>query len=86
MGGSSVKVKFNGIIEKRSGGCVPCGAKRTSSKSLMTSKMYILPSGIQKTFYVGREENVSESDGEFLLRYNYTDKNGNIQPTFTKVD
>ena len=81
-----MKLKFNGIIEKRSGGCVPCGAKRTSSKSMVTSKMYILPSGVTKTFTVGRVENVSASDGRFLLEYQYTDKDGNKKPVFEKVE
>lgn len=81
-----MKVRFNGVIEKRSGGCVPCGAKKHSSKSMVTKKMYILPSGAMKTFYVGRAETVSDSDGAFLLQYNYTDSEGNLMPTFEKVE
>ena len=81
-----MKLKFNGIIEKRSGGCVPCGAKRTSSKSMVTSKMYILPSGATKTFYVGRMETVSDRDADFLLQYTYTDKDGNEKPVFEVAD
>lgn len=81
-----MKLKFNGIIEKRTGGCVPCGAKRTSSKSMVTSKMYILPSGATRTFYVGRVEDVSDRDAAFLLRYNYTDSNGTLKPVFERVE
>lgn len=81
-----MKLKFNGIIEKQSGGCIPCGSKRTSSKTMVTSKMYILPSGIQKTFMVGRIEEVTDRDAAFLLRYLYTDKDGNKQQVFTKVE
>lgn len=81
-----MKLKFNGVIETKSGGCIPCGAKRSSSKSMVTSKMYILPSGTQKTFYVGRTEEVSEKDAAFLLQYMYTDNDGNKRPVFEKVD
>ena len=81
-----MKLVFNGVIETVSGGCIPCGAKRVSEHSVKPSKMYILPSGIEKTFYVGRETTVSESDGNFLLEYLYTDKNGNKQQVFTRVD
>lgn len=80
-----MKIIFNGVLEKRTGGCVPCGTKRTSKKTMVTSKRYILPSGITKHFYVGREEEVSEEDGEFLMNYTYTDDNGNPQTVFTKV-
>lgn len=80
-----MKVVFNGIIEKKSGGCVPCGAKRTSEQIMKTSKMYILPSGITKTFFVGREETVSDSDGEFLMSYMYTDKDGQKKTVFTEI-
>jgi hypothetical protein len=49
--------------------------------------MYILPSGQTKTFYVGKEEVVSDSDGEFLLSYNRApDLNGHSREVFTKVE
>lgn len=80
-----MKVVFNGIIEKRSGGCIPCGAKRASEQVMKPSKMFILPSGITKTFFVGREVEVSEADGEFLMSYMYTDKNGQKKTVFTEV-
>ena len=80
-----MKLVFNGIIEKRSGGCVPCGAKRATEQTMKPSKMYILPSGITKTFFVGREVEVSDSDGEFLLGYLYTDKNGQKKHVFTEI-
>ena len=53
---------------------------------MQTSRMYILPSGATKTFYVGRAETVSDSDGEFLLEYLYTDKEGNKKHVFERVD
>lgn len=81
-----MKLKFNGVIETKSGGCIPCGSKRASSKSMVTSKMYILPSGMQKTFYVGRTEEVGDGDAEFLMQYTYTDKEGNQKPVFEKVE
>lgn len=80
-----MKVVFNGIMEKRSGGCVPCGAKRASEQVMKTSKMFILPSGAKKVFFVGREEIVSDSDGEFLMSYMYTDKDGQRKTVFTEI-
>jgi len=81
-----MKLRFNGVIEHTSGGCVPCGSKRKTTQGLVASKMYILPSGKTQTFYAGRVETVSDSDGEFLLSYLYTDKHGVKQNVFTKVD
>lgn len=81
-----MKVVFNGILENRSGGCVPCGAKRVSERVMKSSKMYILPSGQQRVFRVGRPEEVSDNDGEFLMTYTYTDKDGTEKTVFTKVE
>lgn len=78
-----MKVRFTGVIEKRSGGC-KCRGK-TSGSSFVTSKHYILPSGVQKTFRVGVEEEVSDSDGEFLLSYSYTDPKGVTHNVFEVV-
>ena len=65
-----MRVKFNGYIEERTSGCGICGTKRKSERSLTTHKMFILPSGKTITFYIGKDEEVSDSDGEFLLSYN----------------
>ena len=80
-----MKVKFNGVLESKSGGCIPCGRKRASKKSLTTKKDYILPSGRTVTFYLGRSVEVSDSDGEFLLSYNQFPGFGGQSP-FTKVE
>lgn len=79
-----MKIVFNGVLEFKSGGCIPCGRKRASKKSLTTKKDYILPSGRTVTFYLGRAEDVSDSDGEFLLSYNSSPDLGGQKP-FTKV-
>lgn len=68
-----MKVKFNGIYERKRKGCSSCGKRVRSSMGFVTSKMYILPSGRNKTFYVGRIEEVSDGDGRFLLSYNTED-------------
>ena len=78
-------VRFNGVLEKSSGGCVPCGTKRASKTIMMSKKVYILPSGITKTFYVGRSEEVTQQDGEFRLSYKYTDKDGTKKSVFTEI-
>ena len=81
-------VKFNGIMQKKQsgGGCPKCGAKSSSSYTMLSHKMFILPSGRTETFYVNRETEVSEEDGEFLMQYKYTDKKGNAQSVFTRVE
>lgn len=80
-----MKVRFKGILEKKSGGCVPCGAKRVSKQTMVTSKLYILPSGETKKFFAGRVAEVSDKDGEFLLSFTYTDKEGKEQTVFDEV-
>lgn len=78
-----MKVVFNGALETKSGGCVPCGRKRVSKQSMTTKKEYYLPSGVKKVFYLGRAEEVSDEDGEFLLSITSVSDGLN---TFTRVD
>lgn len=85
VGHRSMIVKFNGIMQRKQGGCSKCGQKSSSSLKLMTSKTFILPSGRTVPFLVGREVEVSEADGQFLLQYTYTDKDGATQSVFTEV-
>lgn len=79
-----MKVKFTGVIERRSGGCGACGKKRTD-RVMKTSKTYILPSGITKTFIAGRVEEVSDIDGAFLLSYQYQTPEGETKKVFEVV-
>lgn len=62
-----MKVVFGGVLEKKSGGCIPCGAKRASKKVMVMRKSYRFPSGNEITFHVGREREVPLSDGKWLL-------------------
>ncbi len=78
-----MKIVFKGLLEKKVSGC-NC-RKQGSGYSFVNSRMYILPSGQQKTFYVGKVEEVSERDGNFLLSYNVTDSNG-TRKAFEKVE
>lgn len=81
-----MKLVFNGLLEKKSGGGCNC-KRQNSTYGFVNSRMYILPSGQTKTFYVGKEEVVSDSDGEFLLSYNQApDLNGHSRAVFTKVE
>ncbi len=81
-----MKLIFNGLLEKREGGGCNC-KRQTSGYGFVNSRMYILPSGTSKTFYVGKAEEVSESDGAFLLSYNQApDVNGMAREVFTKVE
>lgn len=81
-----MKIKFNGALEKREkGGCKPCGRKGRSETTFVTTRQYILPSGITKTFHVGVEEEVDDRDGNFLLSYNAPDVNGHMRQVFEEV-
>lgn len=79
-----MKVRFNGLIEKRDKGCGVCGHK-TLKTQFTVSKMYILPSGRSVTFRAGRIEEVLDSDGAFLLGYKYTQPDGSVRPVFEEV-
>ncbi len=82
-----MKLKFNGLMQtKGKSGCLKCGQKSASTYGMVTSKMFILPSGRNVQCVIGREIDVNESDAEFLLSYRYTDKSGKTQPVFTKVE
>lgn len=79
-----MKVVFNGLLEKKGGS--GCNCKRKNGEyRFLNSRMYILPSGASKVFYVGKAEEVSEKDGNFLLSYSYTDRNG-THSVFSKVE
>lgn len=78
-----MKVVFNGLLEKQPHSGCNCKRKSTGY-SFVQSRMYILPSGLQKTFYIGKVEEVSDRDGRFLLSYRTTDKNGTRQ-VFSEV-
>lgn len=80
-----MKVRFNGVLEKKADGCIPCGRKKVSERVMTMSKRYILPSGVTKTFHIGRVEEVSDADGAFLMEYTYTDKSGQEQTVFSEV-
>lgn len=81
-----MKIKFNGALEKRErGGCKPCGKKGKSENVFVTTRNYILPSGVTMTFRVGVVEEVSDKDGEFLLSYNAPDVNGQMRQVFEEV-
>lgn len=84
MGCGGMKIIFNGLLEKKSKGC-NCKGKKTEY-GFTSTKMYILPSGITKTFYQGKIETVSEQDGNFLLSYKGVDANGTYREVFSKVE
>lgn len=77
-------IVFKGVIEKKAKGCPVCG-RRSGSNTYTAMKTYILPSGITKTFRVGKPEEVNDRDGEFLLNYKYTDKDGTVKNVFEVV-
>lgn len=78
-----MKVKFNGITEKRRSGC---GCKgKTSKEVLVTRKSLFLPSGATKTFRVGRVEEIPDIDAEYLLEYTFVDSHGKTRQSFEVV-
>lgn len=83
MGCGCMKVVFNGVLEKRTSGC-NCKGKQTEV-GFVQSKMYILPSNKQVTFYLGKPVEVSEQDGRFLLSYIFRDANGDTRAVFSEV-
>lgn len=64
-----MKIRFNGVIEKRKSGC-NCAKSKTET-GFVSSKSYYLPSGLSKRFFRGKIEEVSDEDGYFLLDYKY---------------
>lgn len=78
-----MKLRFNGIIETRKRGCVPCGKAR-SELGFVSYKTYHLPSGLRKTFRKGVIEEVNDADAEFLLQYQYNDK-GTVKRAFEVI-
>lgn len=79
-----MKLRFNGAQGAKVSGCPVCGRKQTS-ESVTFTKSFILPSGQMKTFRTGREYEVSDRDGNFLLSYVYRTKEGTVRPSFEKV-
>lgn len=80
-----MKIKFNGVLEKKTSGCGACGSRTVNGYAFVTTKSYILPSGINKTFKVGVIEDVADIDGQFLLGYIYDDENGDRRAIFEEV-
>lgn len=76
-------VVFNGTVEVKRHGCPVCGG-RSTHKTFQHTREYILPSGIRKKFRAGVPTEVSETDGNFLLSYKYTTREGE-KPVFTKL-
>ena len=81
-----MKIKFNGILEHReSGGCKACGKKSKGGAVFLTTRNYILPSGICMDFRMGEEYELSDLDAEFLLSYTGPDANGTNRAVFEEV-
>lgn len=81
-----MRIMFKGALEKHiTGGCKPCGRKGRTDSKFVTSKIYILPSGITKKFRMNVPEEVCDMDGEFLLSYNAPDINGHMRNVFEVV-
>ena len=66
-----MKVEFLGFKEQGKTGCAPCGRSKVST-TLKRDKKVVLPSGKAVFFIMGRAEEVSEEDGEFLLELTYS--------------
>lgn len=81
-----MKIKFNGVLERKGSGCPVCGGKKKSKYGFTTTKLYILPSGQSKTFRVGTVTEVDETDGAYLLSYIAQDVNGHKRAVFERVD
>lgn len=62
-----MKVMFTGVMEKKAGGCKPCGMRKVSRMGMVMRKSYMFPDGQEKTFFAGREVEVSDVNGKWLL-------------------
>ena len=62
-----MKIRFNGVFEKKSGGCIPCGVRKASRKVMVMRKSYRCPSGNEIKFYAGSDKDVPFADGRWLL-------------------
>lgn len=60
-------LKFKGINGTERKGCSACGRKVTKTK-IKTMETFYLLSGGHKTFRIGKVEEVSDRDGEFLIK------------------
>lgn len=74
-----MRIVFLGMLVKKSGGCA---CRRRSNSQLVNTRTFFLPSGKMQTFRAGREEEVSDSDGAFLLNETYTSPTGEIIHAF----
>lgn len=81
-----MRIKFNGVLEKKNGGCSACGKKSKSSYGFTNSKLYHMASGRSQVFRTGEVYEVSDIDGNFLLQYNdMPDANGLSRKIFEVV-
>ena len=79
-----MRVRFNGLTERRKKGCPVCGKGRYDS-TFVTSKRYYLPSGAYMYFRVHQDAEVADEDGEFLLSEEYIAPDGSRKKVFTKL-
>ena len=63
-----MKVMFTGVMEKKASGCKPCGMRKVSRMGMTMRKTYMFPSGQEKKFFAGREVELIDTDGEWLLK------------------
>lgn len=80
-----MKIKFKGIVQENSGGCPVCGKKRKGKYSFVSTKLYALPSGRTIMFRAGAIEEVTDSEGEYLLKNMYMDSDGTMKPVFEEA-
>lgn len=65
-------VKYLGIKGTvKQSGCPVCGGKRKTDTSLQYSKSIMFPSGKRMVFLINQTYEVSEEEGQFLLRIKY---------------
>lgn len=77
-------VRYLGARIIKSTGCSSCGSRRVVDYGLQPILHEILPSGCRITFRLGETQEVSQSDGEYLLRRTYSNK-GSEFPIFEEV-
>lgn len=63
-----MKLQFLGFSKAERTGCAVCGSRRRTSIGIQREKRMMMPHGKMMTFHAGKEYDLSDADGAFLLR------------------
>lgn len=67
MGYRGLKIKYLGKKTAVKKGCPVCGGRGRTEYKVLSTNTYYTPYGHRLTFRIGKEYEVDDADGEFLL-------------------